>query len=679
MARARFENPILTPDTASAMMKRRIMLFLPQRPKRTAARLSFLLLALILFAAGCRSRKTDFGIFRVIDHIGLDNIVRSPLRNRDPNNTALAEIADAEVTKDIGTGENPFLIKKKIHIGLSDFNALTAVPPTEIRFRLKVPPGARFEFYPAIRFDDAIYRAKAGARSTTFSVLLAASGRETSVFKKSVSLGPDRALAISKESIDLSLFAGREVLFRLITKGDEQSLAFWINPVIYRTREDAHYVILISMDTLRADHLGCYGYGRDTSPNMDALARDGVRFRRVMAASSWTLPSHISLMTARNTVNHGVVAPEFRLDPEVPTLPEVLKGRGFYNAALTGGGLVSGFYGFNKGFDSFRVVGQVSDTDAAGRLGEAAAGLIGANRNRNLFLFLHTYQIHAPFGPKEPFNRYFLREGAVLSKFDAETLQFNFEKRYVPIPEDLRQNLVDLYDAEIRYTDESLIGALVKRLKSLGIYDRTMIILTSDHGEEFFEHGSWLHSHSVYDEVVRVPMIIKFFGSRNAGKTVDDLVLGVDVMPTICRELGIRTLPGPIDGESLLEKADGSASGKSPARIGVSALASYAMNKHTPAKMALVSFPYKFIWNAPFSSDDLAFYGAFPPPLLETEIYDISRDPGEKANLAASRPDLVRKFMEMMAPFRVPKKKTGARKSGIGEDFEKQLKTLGYL
>jgi arylsulfatase A-like enzyme len=654
-------------------------MFKPPRPKRSAARLSILSLTLVLLATGCRSRKTDFGMFRVIDHIRLDNIVRSPLPNRDPKNAALAEIADLEPTEDLGTGENPFLIKKKLHIGMSDFNALTAVPPTEIRFRLRVPPGTRFEFYPAIRFDNAIFRAKAGSRSTTFSVFVVAEGREIPVFKKNVVLGPEKVLAISKESLDLSSFAGREVVIRLITKGDEQSLAFWINPILRTTREDARFVILISLDTLRADHLGCYGYGRDTSPNMDALARDGVRFSRVMAASSWTLPSHISLMTGLNPVNHGVVAPELRLDAGVPTLAEVLKDRGFYNAALTGGGLVSGFFGFNKGFDSFRVVGEIKDTDAAGRLGETAAGLIRANRDRNLFLFLHSYQIHAPFSPKEPFNRYYLREGAKWDKIDTEPLRFNFEKRYVPVPEDLRLNIVDLYDAEIRYTDESLIGSLVERLKSLGIYDRTMIILTSDHGEEFFEHGSWLHSHSVYDEVVRVPLIVKFFGSRNAGKTVDDPVRGVDVMPTICRELGIRALPGPVDGESLLERADGSGSGNSAAKIGVSALASYAMNKHTPAKMALLRFPYKFIWNAPFSSDDLAFYGAFPPPFHETEIYDLSRDPGEKADLAASRPDLVRKFRELMAPFRVPKKKTGARKSGIGEDFEKQLKTLGYL
>ncbi len=649
----------------------------PDRSPRIGVAVILALLASL--GAGCRSRKADFEIYRVIDHIGAGNVLQSPLMNRDPANASLAEIAGEEALEDLGTGENPFLIKKKLHVGLFDHNALAAVPPTEIRFRLKVPPGARFEFQPAVRFDNRIFRAGQGARSAIFQVILSVSGRETRAFSKTVDLGPGKPLAISRESLDLSSWAGRDVEFRLLTTGDEQALAFWINPIILRSREDARYVILISLDTLRADHLGCYGYGRDTSPNIDALARDGVRFDRTMAASPWTLPSHVTLMTARHAINHGVVAPDCRLDPETPTLAEVLKTRGFYNAALTGGGLVSGFFGFNRGFDRFQILGRLADRDGAGRLGEAAAGLIGTFRDRNLFLFLHTYQIHAPFGPEEPFNRYFLEDGAAFDAIDTGPLKINFEKRYAPLPGGLRRNIVDLYDAEIRYADASLIGPLVARLKAMGIYDRTMIVLTSDHGEEFYEHRGWLHSHTVYDEVLRVPLIIKFFGSRNAGMTVRELVRGVDVMPTICRELGARDLPAGIDGESLLARTGGSGTGKVKGLIGLSALAPFAMDKHIPAKTALVSFPYKFIWNAPVSPEGLAYYGDFPPAWRETEIYDISRDPGETVDLTASRPDLVRKLRDLTSSLRSPKKKRGARKSAIGEDLESQLKALGYL
>jgi arylsulfatase A-like enzyme len=301
------------------------------------------------------------------------------------------------------------------------------------------------------------------------------------------------------------------------------------------------------------------------------------------------------------------------------------------------------------------------------------------NRDRNLFLFLHTYQLHAPFGPREPYNRYYLRDASARGAIDAENLNINHEDRYKALTGEMRRNMIDLYDADIRYVDATLIGPLVAKLKSLGIQDRTLIVLTSDHGEEFFDHGGWLHSHSVHGEVVHVPLIIKRFGSRSAGRTVEAVVRGVDVMPTICRELGIGSLPEPIDGESVLGLIEGARSDRIGHRIAASALASYAMDGHTPAKMAVLSFPYKLVWSVPFSSGDLAYYGNNPPPFHETEIYDVSVDPGETVDLAAARPDLIRKFRELMKPFRTPRKRGGARKEVINKELEKQLKTLGYL
>jgi arylsulfatase A-like enzyme len=647
--------------------------------RRLNVGVSLLLVMLAATGAGCRSRREDFSLFRIIDHIVEKNVVKSPLRKLDPKNSALAEIARGYILEDLGTGPNPFLIKKKLHVGPTDVNALAAVPPTEFKFDLKVPEKSRLEFSYGIRFDNGIFRAEAGARTATFKVVLSSAGREAGVFAKTLTLVPRKTLEFENRIIDLAEYAGKNVTFRLITEGDDQALAFWFNPVVYRVREDARYVILISLDTLRADHLSAYGYPRDTSPNMEALAKDGILFSNVMASAPWTLPSHMSLMTSLNTINHGVLAPEFRLDPGVPTLAEFIKTKGFTNGALTGGGYVSGFFGFNKGFDSFRALAAVTDPDAAERLCRNACRWIEDNRDRDFFLFLHTYQIHNPFYSKEPTNRRYLRANAAFDRIDMTPMRFNHESRFRPVPEEERQNIVDLYDAEIRYTDDSLIGPLVSRLKSLGLYDRTMIVLTSDHGEEFFEHGSWLHTHSVYNEVLRVPLIIKAFRSRAAGKTIKDLARSVDILPTICEELGIPLRPGTMDGASLLPLIDGGQSGKEPGRTAIGDLAPRLMSKHIPGKIALVRFPHKFIFNSPYSKEDLAFFHEPPPPLAEMEIFDLARDPGETSNLAAERQDLVRQFRELMKKLYKPRKGPGARKSATNGELEKQLKTLGYL
>jgi arylsulfatase A-like enzyme len=649
----------------------------PQQPTVLPA---VLLLLSALFPGACSRVKDDAGVFRVIDRIGAKNVLASPFRNPDPKNPSLMEIAGKYAIQELGTGENPLGIKMKLHLGPSDVNALAAAPPTTIAFGLKVPPDGRMEFNYGIRCDDEILKGEAGGRTTHFAIVLSAGGSGETLFRATVRLEPRRALAFNRRTIDLSRFAGRDVSIRLVTEGDDRALAFWFNPVVYSVRRNARYVILISLDTLRSDHLNCYGYDRDTSPNIDLLARDGVRFAETRAPSPWTLPTHLSMMTALNTINHGVFSPDFRLDPATPTLAELLKAKGFRNAAFTGGGYVSGFYGFSKGFDSFRVLGEVNDSDAAAKLADKATRWIERNLDRDFFLFLHTYQIHNPYHAEEPWNRRYLREGAELSDLDMTPLRFNHEERFKPLSEEMRGDIVGLYDGEIRYTDESLIGPLVAKLRALGIYDRTMIILTSDHGEEFFEHGSWTHTHSVYDEVLRVPLIVKFFGSRNAGRTVRSPAFIVDVMPTIAEELGFK-LPGKdLDGKSLLRLADGGDdAGGETERLGISDLVSRAMDKHIPRKVAFVRLPYKFILNELYSPEDLAFFLSPPPPLAEIEVFDVSRDPGETRNLAADLPELVREFRNLLREKYKPRKKPRASKVEMGDDLLKQLKSLGYL
>jgi arylsulfatase A-like enzyme len=658
------------------------MNFLPPKCALAFSPPAVVVLSLILLIAtgpACRSGRGDAALLRIVDLVKEENVIRSPLMKPDSANSSLTEISGMDLLEDLGTGPNPYKIKRKLHVGPSDVNALVAVPPTEIRFRLKVPPNARMEFNYGLRHDAEIFRAKTGERRAEFKLILSSGVGEEKLFQKSLSLRPGRALVFDSKEIDLSGRAGENLEIRLITEGDGKALAFWFNPIVYRARDDARYVILVSLDTLRADHLTCYGYSRDTSPNMDALARDGARFVNSFSAAPWTLPSHISLITGLSVVNHGVESPEFRLNPAVSTVAEMLRAKDFYCAALTGGGYVSDFYGFDQGFDSFRVIGSVTGPDAAEALRVNACRWLKKNQNKNLFLFLHTYQIHPPFYCPEPFNRRYLGEGAKFDRFDTSTWGFSAQNRFKPLAEDLRTNIIDLYDAEIRYTDETLIGGLVAELKSLGLYDRTMIVVTSDHGEEFFEHGAWIHTHSVYNEVTHVPLIIKFFNSRHAGRTFEAPVSGVDVMPTICGEFGIDTKSASIDGIDLAGRLRKKGDAGSLDRVLVSDLASRLMNKHIPGKIALVKYPYKFIFNMPYAPEDLSFFSSPPPPLAETELYDLPRDAGESSNLAGRRPDLVRQFRELLKKAYRPRKKVGARKEEISKEFEKVLKSLGYL
>lgn len=652
--------------------------------KRPPGRPTILFFVLLPFAAffldACSRTNDDAGVFRIIDMIGAKNVVASPFRTPDMKNPSVAEIAGKFPLQELGTRENPFGIKMKLRLGPSDVNALAAAPPTTVAFGLKVPPGARFEFNYGIRSDEEIFHASEGSRTAGFAVIASEGGPEEILFRKKVRLEPGRVLAFSSAAIDLSRFAGRNVSFRLETEGDARAQAFWFSPVIRVPRRDARYVILISLDTLRSDHLGCYGYDRDTSPNMDLLARDGVRFAEVRAPSPWTLPSHLSMITALDTINHGVFTPEFRLDPSTPTLAEILKAKGFYNAAFTGGGYVSGFYGFSKGFDTFRVVGEVTERAAASKLADTAVRWVEENADRSFFLFLHTYQIHNPYNAEAPWNRRYLREGAGPAVLDMGPLGFNAEQRFKPVSEEMRRNIIGLYDGEIRYTDDKLIGPLIAKLKALGIYDRTMIVLTSDHGEEFFEHGAWLHTHSVYDETIRVPLIVKFFGSRNAGRTVGAPAFVVDVVPTITEELGVKPSSGVLDGKSLLRLADGGdGAGRGTSRTGISDLASRAMGKHIPRKIAFFRSPYKLVLNEPYSVEDLAYFLSPPPPLAEVEIFDIASDPGETRNMSAERPDLVRELRTLIRERYKPRIPSGATKVEMGDDLLKQLKSLGYL
>ena len=643
-----------------------------------------LILFFIIQFPSC-TKKEESTVYRFIDHFSQENILLSPYHSfaSDPQrfrekNPSVYEISDEYPLLDYGIGKNPFLLKKKLKIGLVEINTLLAPPTSRYRFQKKIPEQGFLEFTYGIRRDSEFAQKREGSRIAEFSVVLESGTSKTEIFKNTLNLSPDSSLAFNYRKIDLSRFAGEKVDISFITRGNEKALAAWFNPVIYSPQKNTKNVILISLDTLRPDHLGCYGYSRNTSPNIDSFVQESVLFQNSFATSPWTLPSHVSLITSNNCTNHQVYHVDQTMDPTLITLADILRNKGFFTGAITGGGYVSGLYGFSKGFDSYHVRGGILEKNAAEVGCRYALDWIERHKDRNFFLFLHTYQIHTPYRSPSPYNTLFLAEDSRFKEIDLGQLRFNHENRYKSVPEDLKQNIIDLYDARIRYTDESLIEPLLDKLKKLELYDNTMIILTSDHGEEFFEHNSWEHSHNLYNETIKIPLIIKFFNSKHAGKRIKNSARIIDIMPTILHELDINVSHLKLDGKSLVDLLNDKKKGKSD-RIVVSELASNVMKRHVPKKVAIIRGKQKFILNHDYESEDLDYFFSPPPELDSMEVFDLGSDPDELINKARENPQLARDLLDFLNTYNKQTRKVAPEEAKMIPELREQLRALGYI
>ncbi|MDH3255391.1 MAG: sulfatase, partial [Acidobacteriota bacterium] len=313
-------------------------------------------------------------------------------------------------------------------------------------------------------------------------------------------------------------------------------------------------VILISIDTLRADHLASYGYEKATSPHLDRLRADAVQFEQAIAQAPSTLHSHASILSSLLPHHHRASwAAKTRLPEEVTSLPEILHSAGYQTAAFTGGGQMDRVFGLDQGFDVYR---QPGSERFQGTVRSALEWLQEA-KQAPFFLFLHSYEPHHPYAPAPEYARLFEHDysGPLPAAISVDLLR-QINRDEVEIDADDLEHIIATYDAEIRSMDDGL-GHLVEWLRQMELYDDTMIVFTSDHGEEFGEHGriGW-HSHSLYDELLRVPLVVKLPGAAHAGASVSDVVRSLDIAPTILATIG---LPAPEDfaGTSLFPLIEG--------------------------------------------------------------------------------------------------------------------------
>lgn len=316
-------------------------------------------------------------------------------------------------------------------------------------------------------------------------------------------------------------------------------------------------LILITVDTLRADHLSSYGYSRVTSPHLDELVdTEATLFRNAYASSSWTLPSVTSFLTSLYPPQHKVVDDSLHLSPRVPTLAAALEQEGWLTAAIVSHLYASSRFGLNSGFLEFDEI--LPGPDSAESYFDAGVILAKARRwiafhsDEQFFLYIHLFDPHFDYAPPSPFDRTFV-DPSYDGKADGS---WEYVGRYSAADQRLEEKdlaqVVALYDGEIRFVDEQL-GDFFTFLKDAGLWEDTALVFSADHGEEFQEHGSVHHSRTLFEEVLRVPLIVKrAFGRTPAQrKLVEERVRTIDVAPTLL-DLAAVESPPSFEGSSLL-------------------------------------------------------------------------------------------------------------------------------
>ena len=553
------------------MRNRRSRYTIPRlEPGDSAPRRGLLLPVLILecFLVGCA--QTDKGevtpgrLFRLIDHFEEIEFLEAPtdgLENRIPD-SRLARFIDENLNRDTIQGSTSHPLRLKVTksspgdftTGLRTHNVILAPAPTSFAISKRLATPSRLSFGYAV----LAYEGEYPEGDFTFAIDVEDSGGKSRkpIFSRTLSPAQKpRHRRWIHDRIDLEPFVGRDskLIFRTTVSGetgDGLPLSVWVNPTLVQEEESNNglNIILISMDTLRADHLGCYGYQRDTSPALDQLARQGVLFKSAVSQAPYTLSSHMSLLTSLYPSFHKVNKPkESYLNPEITTLAEILYNQGYRTWAIAGGGQISQTYGFADGFETYNAYSSLQ-RDVNMKVRETIR-FLDQEKENNFFIFFHSYQTHSPYTPPPPYDEMFGADYHGSIDGEIETIEA-INKGSIEISQADLDRIVSLYDGEIREADDSL-AELFDYLKREGLESKTLVVFTSDHGEEFGEHGKvGTHSRTLYDEVIRIPLIFKLPGTIVSGRIVEELVQSIDILPTLLELAGVD-YRGNLQGTAL--------------------------------------------------------------------------------------------------------------------------------
>ncbi len=424
--------------------------------------------------------------------------------------------------------------------------------------------------------------------------------------------------------------------------------------------EDRPNVLLVVIDTLRADHLSCYGYGRETSPNIDRLAREGVLYEQAISAASWTFPAHASLFTGLYPRDHGATSNSKTLEASFDTLAELLEGAGYDTAGfsnnvwfLESGGLQQGFEAFLEMWHR-QVVQErgvtfddpAYDMGAAETTDEIFAWLDGRSDEAPFFVFVNYFEPHLPYRPPQPFDEKFLPETTgprdikrLRSFYSPREYAYMLDIPWAGLEDGDLEILTALYDGEIAYVD-SIIGRVVDGLRSRRLLDDTVLVITSDHGEHLGEHHMLDHKLSLYEPLLRVPLILWNPQRIPAGTRIKTQVQAHDVFGTVLGFGGVRHPAAALplaDADERVTFAE-----LAYPRIFLDAIDRELPGTGTRARrfarsLKAVRGPrYKLIEG----SDG------------RVELYDLSVDPGETQDLADELPEVVTEMKKDLEAFK---------------------------
>ena len=420
-------------------------------------------------------------------------------------------------------------------------------------------------------------------------------------------------------------------------------------------------VLLVTVDTLRADHCSVSGYARETTPQLAALAREGVRVELAYAPMPTTGPSHASMFTGLYPITHGVVKNGLTLEQDFGTLAEALREKGYDTAAVVSSFVLDARFGYAQGFEAYddefeaghgsierhalegHEVEEGFDRRADETTGRARAVLERlAARPKPFFLFVHYFDPHAPYAPPEPWA----------GRFDGGAT-------------DELSRAIDAYDGEIAFVDDA-IGKLLEALRAAGLERNTLVVVTADHGEGLMQHGHMAHGVQIYEEAVRVPLLFHLPGRLPAGGTLSGPVELVDLLPTIL-DLAGHEVPAGLHGRSVARAVAGDA----------------ALDPERPVHLHRRHYVARAIGDLAVAGEKLGLrLGSWKYIEGEgegtRELFDLAADPGERVSLAEARPEIAASLAERIRAWRTATGR-GVQVETLSPEDRERLRALGYV
>jgi arylsulfatase A-like enzyme len=494
-------------------------------------------------------------------------------------------------------------------VGSVKRKALGVRAPARLAYYVEVPPKASLSLRVG-QFEGS---------DATAKVRVTADGAEPKqVFEQAL------AAEWHEQVVSLAEFAGQVVRLELVAEG--KGGVAWASPALVVPEAQvakaapAKHVIVLTIDTLRADRLRVYRSGsRVETPALDAFAKEGTTFVNAQSPENWTKPSVASILTGLYPMTHRTKQSESKLSGEATMVSELFKKEGFATATFLANGYVSDKFGFAQGWDHYTNYIRENKRTTADNVFKEAGDWIEKNGDKRSFVYIQTIDPHVPYDPpKEFLDKYDPGEytGQVSPRKTPDQLEK--AKRNPPavvFSDRDRARLEALYDGEISYHDAQF-ALFVERLKKLGVYDQTMFVITSDHGEEFFEHGSYGHGHSVYQELLHVPLLVRRPGVVPANKRIEETVGTLDIAPTILTAAGLA-VPDFMEGVDRTEHMQGR----------VPALPAVAFSDFLDDRRTIQAGRYKLILTG-----------------VNSTFFDLGSDPGEKRELDAQSHPIARRY-----------------------------------